>query len=108
MAKIVIKEERLQELIQESIEEVLLEWGWLDNIADKAGRAVQSVRTGFRNAARSFNAGKNYIKDLNKDYNEYSRYGDKEDALRRMGLGGYENYRYDLEKKTQSKSKGRK
>ena len=106
MAKMNINEERLQELIQESIYEVLEEWKWLNNIADKAGRAFQNVKTGFRQAKRSFDAGRNYVRDKHKDFNEYERYGDKENDLRRMGLGGYEQYRYNLERNRNMNARG--
>jgi hypothetical protein len=106
MTKITINESRLHELIQESIYEVLNEWQWLDNISRKLGAGYQNIKTGLRHATRSFNAGRNDIRDKHKDFNEYAPFGDRENDLRRMSFGGYPDYRYDIEKKRNEKARG--
>ena len=106
MAKMIISENRLQELIQESIYEVLEEGQYDESFGHWLGNKFQTARNKGRNFVNDFKAGQNDAREQNKDYNPYSIYGDREDAVRRMGNGAYPNYRYDLETRRNQKARG--
>lgn len=106
MAKMIISENRLQELIQESICEVLQEAQYNEGFGHWLGNKFQTARNKVRNFVNDFKAGQNDAREQNKDYNPYSIYGDREDAVRRMGNGAYPNYRYDLETRRNQKARG--
>ena len=106
MAKMTISENRLQELIQESIYEILEEGQYDESFGHWLGNKFQTARNKARNFVNDFKAGQNDARERNKDYNPYSIYGDREDAVRRMGNGAYPNYRYDLETRRNQKARG--
>ena len=106
MAKMTISESRLQELINESIYEVLQEAQYNEGVGHWLGNKFQTARNKVRNFVNDFKAGQNDAREQNKDYNPYSVYGDREDAVRRMGNGAYPNYRYDLETRRNQKARG--
>ena len=106
MAKMTISESRLQELINESIYEVLQEAQYNEGVGHWLGNKFQTARNKIRNFVNDFKAGQNDAREQNKDYNPYSVYGDREDAVRRMGNGAYPNYRYDLETRRNQKARG--
>ena len=106
MAKMIISENRLQELIQESIYEILEEGQYDESFGHWLGNKFQTARNKVRNFVNDFKAGQNDAREQNKDYNPYSIYGDREDAVRRMGNGAYPNYRYDLETRRNQKARG--
>ena len=106
MAKMTISESRLHELIQESIYEVLQEEQCNEGIGHWLGNKFQTARNKVRNFVNDFKAGQNDAREQNKDYNPYSVYGDREDAVRRMGNGAYPNYRYDLETRRNQRARG--
>ena len=106
MAKMTISENRLQELINESICEILEEGQYDESFGHWLGNRFQTARNKVRNFVNDFKAGQNDAREQNKDYNPYSIYGDREDAVRRMGNGAYPNYRYDLETRRNQKARG--
>ena len=106
MAKMTISENRLQELINESIYEVLQEAQYNEGFGHWLGNKFQTARNKVRNFVNDFKAGQNDAREQNKDYNPYSVYGDREDAVRRMGNGAYPNYRYDLETRRNQRARG--
>ena len=106
MAKMTISENRLQELINESICEILEEGQYDESFGHWLGNKFQTGRNKVRNFVNDFKAGQNDARERNKDYNPYSIYGDREDAVRRMGNGAYPNYRYDLETRRNQKARG--
>jgi hypothetical protein len=106
MAKMIISENRLQELIQESIYEVLQEAQYNEGFGHWLGNKFQTARNKVRNFVNDFKAGQNDAREQNKDYNPYSIYGDREDSVRRMGNGAYPNYRYDLETRRNQRARG--
>ena len=106
MAKMIISENRLQELIQESIYEILEEGQYDESFGHWLGNKFQTARNKVRNFVNDFKAGQNDAREQNKDYNPYSIYGDREDAVRRMGNGAYPNYRYDLETRRNQRARG--
>ena len=106
MAKMIISENRLQELIQESIYEILEEGQDDESFGHWLGNKFKTARNKVRNFVNDFKAGQNDAREQNKDYNPYSIYGDREDAVRRMGNGAYPNYRYDLETRRNQKARG--
>ena len=106
MAKMTISENRLQELIQESIYEILEEGQYDESFGHWLGNKFQTARNKVRNFVNDFKAGQNDAREQNKDYNPYSIYGDREDAVRRMGNGAYPNYRYDLETRRNQRARG--
>ena len=106
MAKMTISESRLHELIQESIYEVLQEAQYNEGLGHWLGNKFQTARNKVRNFVNDFKAGQNDAREQNKDYNPYSIYGDREDAVRRMGNGAYPNYRYDLETRRNQRARG--
>lgn len=106
MAKMTISENRLQELINESIYEVLQEAQYNEGFGHWLGNKFQTARNKVRNFVNDFKAGQNDAREQNKDYNPYSIYGDREDAVRRMGNGAYPNYRYDLETRRNQRARG--
>ena len=106
MAKMTISENRLQELINESICEVLQEAQYNEGFGHWLGNKFQTARNKVRNFVNDFKAGQNDAREQNKDYNPYGIYGDREDAVRRMGNGAYPNYRYDLETRRNQKARG--
>lgn len=91
MSKITISEEKLNQLIYESIQESLEDEGlgrWL-------GNAYQWARNKWNNFKGDFNAGRNYQRYKNKDYDPYHYYQNG-DEFRNLGGRQYGDYRYDL------------
>ena len=106
MSKMVISEERLQELVRESIYEVLNENEFDERFGHWLGQIYQGARNRWNNFKKDFNAGRDKARFDNKDYNAYSHYGDNESELRKMSHGGYGDYRYNLEKERNNAAKG--
>lgn len=74
MSKAIINEEQLQNIIQESIREVLNEWEWLDKIANKIGGAYGGMWNGINNAKNSFYAARDFKRAENKNTDPYAKY----------------------------------
>lgn len=106
MGRMVISENRLQELIKESIYEVLAEGQYDEGFGHWLGSKFQNIRNKYNNFVNDFRAGQNDARERNKDYNPYGIYGDREDDVRRMGGGAYPDYRYNLEKSRNQRARG--
>ena len=106
MNKMIISENRLRELLNESIYEVLNESEFDEGFGHWLGNKFQSARNKYNNFVNDFRAGQNDARERNKDYNPYGVYGDREDDVRRMGNGAYPNYRYNLEKSRNQQARG--
>lgn len=106
MSKMVISEERLQELVRESIYEVLNESEFDEGFGHWLGQTYQGIKNKWNNFKKDFNAGRDKARFDNKDYNGYSHYGDEESELRKMSHGGYGDYRYNLEKERNNAARG--
>lgn len=106
MSKMIISENRLQELLQESIYEVLMENENDEGFGHWLGQTYQGIKNKWNNFKKDIEAGRNKARFDNKDYNGYSYYGDKENELRRMSHGGYGDYRYNLEKERNNAARG--
>ena len=91
MSKITISEEKLNQLIYESIQESLEDEG----LGNWLGNAYQWARNKWNNFKGDFNAGRNHQRYLNKDYDPYHYY-DNADEFRNLGGRQYADYRYDL------------
>ena len=76
MAKMTISENRLQELINESICEVLNEWEWLDKVASKVGNIHQGVLNGINNAKNKYWAARDFKRAENKATDPYAQFYD--------------------------------
>jgi hypothetical protein len=76
MAKMIISENRLQELINESIYEVLNEWEWLDKVASKVGDIHQGVLNGINNAKNKYWAARDFKRAENRTTDPYAQYYD--------------------------------
>ena len=71
MAKMTISENRLQELINESICEILEEGQYDESFGHWLGNKFQTARNKARNFVNDFKAGQNDARERNKDYNPY-------------------------------------
>ena len=109
MAKMTISENRLQELIQESICEVLQESQYDEGLGHWLGNAYQTMRNKWNNFKGDFNAGRNKARWDNRDYDAFSYYGDDADNFR--NYGGYEygadRYNKTVERNARAKQYGR-
>jgi hypothetical protein len=76
MAKMTISESRLQELINESIYEVLNEWEWLDKVTSKVGDIHQGVLNGINNAKNKYWAARDFKRAENKATDPYAQFYD--------------------------------
>jgi hypothetical protein len=106
MNKMIISEDRLLNLVRESIYEVLQEEQYDEGFGHWLGDKYQSARNGVRNFVNDFRAGQNNARERNKDYNPYEIYGERENDVRRMGNGAYPDYRYNLEKTRNQAARG--
>ena len=109
MAKMIISENRLHELIQESIYEVLQESQYDEGLGHWLGNAYQTMRNKWNNFKGDFNAGRNKARWDNRDYDAFSYYGDDADNFR--NYGGYEygadRYNKTVERNARAKQYGR-
>lgn len=105
MAKNLISEERLEQLIKESIYEVLSEGQYDEGLGRWLGNAYQWARNKWNNFKGDFNAGRNYQRYKNRDYDSYEPYGDEADAIRNFGGREYGAYRYNLAADRRAKAK---
>ena len=71
MAKMTISENRLQELIQEGICEVLQESQYDEGLGHWLGNAYQTMRNKWNNFKGDFNAGRNKARWENRDYDAF-------------------------------------
>ena len=69
MSKMVISEERLQELVRESIYEVLNESEFDEGFGHWLGQTYQGIKNKWNNFKKDFNAGRDKARFDNKDYN---------------------------------------
>lgn len=108
MAKMTISENRLQELIQEGICEVLQESQYDEGLGHWLGNAYQTMRNKWNNFKGDFNAGRNKARWDNRDYDAFSYYGDDADNFR--NYGGYEygadRYNKTVERNARAKQYG--
>jgi hypothetical protein len=95
MSKNYISEERLKQLIQESITEVLKEEEFDENAAHWLGRTFQGIRNKWNNFKADFNAGRNKARYDNRDYDPFEPFGDEADEIRNFGGREYGTYRYN-------------
>ena len=95
MSKNYISEERLKQLIQESITEVLKEEEFDENAAHWLGRTFQGLRNKWNNFKADFNAGRNKARYDNRDYDPFEPFGDEADEIRNFGGREYGTYRYN-------------
>lgn len=95
MAKMIISENRLQELIQESIYEVLQEAQYDEGLGHWLGNAYQTMKNKWNNFKGEFNAGRNKARWDNRDYDPYSRYGSEANNFRNYGGQEYAADRYN-------------
>ena len=95
MAKMIISENRLHELIQESIYEVLQEAQYDEGRGHWLGNAYQTMRNKWNNFKGDFNAGRNEARWDNRDYDPYSRYGSEANNFRNYGGQEYAADRYN-------------
>lgn len=106
MSKMIISENKLQELIQDSIYEVLNESEFDEGFGHWLGQTYQGIKNRWNNFRKDIEAGRDKARFDNKDYNGYSHYGDQENEIRKMNRGGYGNYRYNLEKERNNAARG--
>lgn len=106
MQKNVISENRLRELVNESIYEVLNENEFDERIGHWLGNKFQTARNAVNNFINDFKAGQNDAREQNKDFNSYDVFGNRENDVRRMGNGSYPKYRYELEKSRNQQARG--
>lgn len=105
MAKNLISEERLEQLIKESIYEVLSEGQYDEGLGRWLGNAYQWARNKWNNFKGDFKAGRNYQRYQNRDYDPYSAYGDDADNIRNFGGKEYGAYRHNLTADRRAKAK---
>ena len=94
--KNLISEERLQQIIQESIYEVLMEGQYDEGLGHWLGRGYQWVKDKFSNFGKDFKAGRNKQRYDNRDYDSYGYFGDEADDIRNFGGNEYYTYRRNL------------
>ena len=95
MAKMIISENRLHELIQESRYEVLQEAQYDEGLGHWLGNAYQTMKNKWNNFKGEFNAGRNKARWDNRDYDPYSRYGSEANNFRNYGGQEYAADRYN-------------
>ena len=96
MGKVYISEERLKQLIQESITEVLNEEEFDEGIGHWLGKTFQGLKNKWNNFKGDFNAGRNKARYDNRDYDSFSEFGDEADDIRNFGGREYGAHRYNL------------
>jgi hypothetical protein len=84
MSKMIISENRLQELINESIYEVLNESEFDEGFGHWLGQTYQGIKNRWNNFRKDIEAGRDKAQFDNKDYNAYSHFGDEENEIRKM------------------------
>lgn len=97
MGRMVISENRLQELIKESIYEVLNEEQYDEGFAHWLGQTFQKGRNAWNNFKNDFKAGQNKARYDNMNRDSYSIYGDEADNFRNLNGREYATYRYNQE-----------
>ena len=95
MSKMTISENRLHELIQESIYEVLQEAQYDEGLGHWLGNLWQSAKNKWNNFKGDFEAGKHNAWYNNRDYDSFGYYGDKADDIRNFGGPEYAADRYN-------------
>lgn len=96
MNKMIISENRLRELLNESIYEVLTEEEFDEGFGHLLGKTFQNARNKWNNFKNDFKAGQNKARYDNRDYDSYSKWGDDADDIRNFGGREYSAYRYNL------------
>ena len=91
----IISENRLHELIQESIYEVLQEAQYDEGLGHWLGNAYQTMKNKWNNFKGDFNAGRNKARWDNRNYDSYSRYGSEANNFRNYGGQEYAADRYN-------------
>jgi hypothetical protein len=94
--KNLISEERLQQIIQESIYEVLAEGQYDEGFGHWLGKTFQGLRNKWNNFKGDFKAGQHKARWDNRDYDSFSEFGDEADDIRNFGGREYGAYRYNL------------
>ena len=91
-----ISQDRLNKIINESIEEVIDEMMVDEGIGHAIGRAHQWLRNKYRNFKNDIEAGRRYERDRNMQYDPYAQYGNDADRIRSLDGTTYANARYNL------------
>jgi hypothetical protein len=94
MAKVVISEERLNRIIEESIIETINEAVEDEGLGHALGNAYQWARNKWNNFKGDFNAGRNYQRYQNVNYDPYSKYNNG-DEFRNLNGQEYATQRYN-------------
>ena len=94
MAKVVISEERLNRIIEESIIETINEAMEDEGLGHTLGNAYQWARNKWNNFKGDFNAGRNYQRYQNMNYDPYSKYNNG-DEFRNLNGQEYAAQRYN-------------
>lgn len=94
MAKVVISEERLNRIIEESIIETINEAMEDESIGHTLGNAYQWARNKWNNFKGDFNAGRNHQRYQNMNYDPYSKYNNG-DEFRNLNGQEYAAKRYN-------------
>jgi hypothetical protein len=94
MAKVVISEERLNRIIKESIIEAINEAMEDEGLGHTLGNAYQWARNKWNNFKGDFNAGRNYQRYQNMNYDPYSKYNNG-DEFRNLNGQEYAAQRYN-------------
>lgn len=94
----IISEEKLNKLINESLIEVLNEDEIDETLGNFLGSTYQWLRNKYYNFKNDFEAGRRYQREKNKDYDPYARYGKDAERFRNLGGQEYSDYRYNLAK----------
>lgn len=82
MSKMIISENKLQELIQDSIYEVLMENNTDERLGHTLGKWWGGIRNGVKNFKNDFKAGVDYKDYQNSQQDSYSYFGDEADNVR--------------------------
>ena len=82
MSKMIISENKLQELIQDSIYEVLMENNTDERLGHTLGKWWGGIRNGVKNFKNDFKAGVDYKDYQNNQQDSYSYFGDEADNVR--------------------------
>ena len=94
MAKVVISEERLNRIIEESIIETINEAIEDESLGHTLGNVYQWGRNKWNNFKRDFNAGRNYQRYKNMNYDPYSKYNNG-DEFRNLNGQEYAAQQYN-------------
>lgn len=86
MSKIVLKEEELMTLVNESVKRIIneaIQDGKLDeSFGHWLGQTYQGIQNKWNNFTDDFNAGRDKLKYDNRGYDAYSHYGNDADKIR--------------------------